>query len=78
MRRSHSISCRYRQGYGLLIAWIVCHVSVFADAGGVSRKNEAVLSTFDICLLVGIGNREDGFAGSEGNVSVTQKAVSED
>lgn len=63
--RSHAVSCWDLYGCCLPVAWVLRQVSHFADAGSVRHKNEPVSSASYVCLLGGVGDRDNSYAGGK-------------
>lgn len=73
VRRHHSAGCPDLKSDRLFPARVSGDVPELADGGRVRREDEAVLAAVDGRGLRGVGERDDGFAGCEGDVSIAEK-----
>lgn len=73
MGRHHSVGRPDLKGNRLFPARVPGDVPEGADGGRVGREDEPVPAAVDGRGLRGVGKRDDGFTGCEGNVSVRRK-----
>ena len=69
MRWRDSACCGDLERNGLLIARVHCDVAKGAYGGRVGGDNQAVLTSFDVSFLGGVGEGDMGEPRCEGNVS---------